>query len=177
MSQIPTFKIHPPKTMTGQRCQCQCQNPPKGKLAVCRDGTVGSLDPELVLCDVCFFELKEVNHLRHTSYYLHSIDTSAAIPEIHWWTSCGIGVIIRLIVAALSSQQSRNTRTGNYHSIHHRTDMCKIIIRYDCGCKPYVGIKPCSKPGCEKVERVNEPPCALCVKEELEIEQQRSYTK
>ncbi|KAI1164815.1 hypothetical protein F5B18DRAFT_650225 [Nemania serpens] len=111
MSQIPTFKIHPPKAMTGQRCQCQCQNPPTGKLVVCKDGTVGSLDPELVLCDVCFFELKE------------------------------------------------------------------IIIKYDCGCKPYVAIKPCAKPDCEEVERVNEPPCALCVKEELEREQQRSHTK
>ncbi|KAI1125419.1 hypothetical protein F5Y10DRAFT_268142 [Nemania abortiva] len=65
MSQIPTVKIHPPKAVTGQRCQCQCSKPPVGKLAVCKDGTVGSLDPELVLCDTCFFELKEVNRIRH----------------------------------------------------------------------------------------------------------------
>ncbi|KAI0451227.1 hypothetical protein F5B21DRAFT_387668 [Xylaria acuta] len=66
MSQIPTFKVHPPKAVTRQRCQCQCQNPPAGRLAVCSDGMVGRLDPELALCDVCFFELKEVNPLRRT---------------------------------------------------------------------------------------------------------------
>ncbi|KAI1748995.1 hypothetical protein F4782DRAFT_515339 [Xylaria castorea] len=66
MSQIPTFKVHPPKAVTRQKCQCQCQNPSAGKLAVCSDSMVGRLDPELVLCDVCFFELKEVNPLRRT---------------------------------------------------------------------------------------------------------------
>ncbi|KAI0465652.1 hypothetical protein F4859DRAFT_374151 [Xylaria cf. heliscus] len=46
------------------RCQCQCRNPPAGKRAVCIDAVVGRLDPELALCDVCFFELKEMNDVR-----------------------------------------------------------------------------------------------------------------
>ncbi|RYC56417.1 hypothetical protein CHU98_g9807 [Xylaria longipes] len=70
MSQIATFKVHPPKAVTVTRqtcpCQCQCRSPPAGKLAVCSGGMVGRLDPELALCDVCFFELKEVNALRRT---------------------------------------------------------------------------------------------------------------
>ncbi|KAI0868659.1 hypothetical protein GGS24DRAFT_199814 [Hypoxylon argillaceum] len=75
MTQIPSFKIHPPKAVPGRRCQCQCQKALVGKLAVCKDGTVGNLDPELVLCDICFFELKEVNNIRHMPTCQYPPDT------------------------------------------------------------------------------------------------------
>ncbi|KAI0801615.1 hypothetical protein GGR55DRAFT_468910 [Xylaria sp. FL0064] len=57
------------------------------------------------------------------------------------------------------------------------TNMCRIIITYSCGCKPYTATKPCADPKCDKVERVREPPCALCVKEELEREQEKAHRK
>ncbi|KAI0465653.1 hypothetical protein F4859DRAFT_519838 [Xylaria cf. heliscus] len=52
-----------------------------------------------------------------------------------------------------------------------------IIITYSCGCKPYKARKPCNNPDCTNVERIYEPPCALCVKEELEKELERSHRK
>ncbi|GAW19715.1 hypothetical protein ANO14919_092040 [Xylariales sp. No.14919] len=55
--------------------------------------------------------------------------------------------------------------------------MCQIVITYSCGCKPYVATKPCDDPNCHNVERIYEPPCALCAKEELEKEQEISYGK
>lgn len=64
MNQLPTFKIHAPKVVTNQKCQCQCSHAAPGKLAVCHSGKVGKLDPEMALCDVCFFELREVNAVR-----------------------------------------------------------------------------------------------------------------
>lgn len=53
--------------------------------------------------------------------------------------------------------------------------MCKIIITYSCGCKPYCAAKPCKNPDCVDVETIYEPPCALCAKDELEREQEIAY--
>ncbi|GAW26438.1 hypothetical protein SAMD00023353_3200390 [Rosellinia necatrix] len=53
--------------------------------------------------------------------------------------------------------------------------MCKVIITYECGCKPYTGEKPCPYPNCQRVEEIKESPCAACVKEELAREQEKAY--
>ncbi|CAJ2503645.1 Uu.00g110390.m01.CDS01 [Anthostomella pinea] len=49
--------------------------------------------------------------------------------------------------------------------------MCKIIITYKCGCKPYTGRLPCKNNDCDTVkERRREPNCAMCEKLALEDE-------
>ncbi|CAJ2503646.1 Uu.00g110400.m01.CDS01 [Anthostomella pinea] len=57
--------IHLPMAKPKDRkCQCQCGNRASGKLGICTDGIVGKRDPELVLCDNCYYEVKEINKLR-----------------------------------------------------------------------------------------------------------------
>lgn len=49
--------------------------------------------------------------------------------------------------------------------------MCKIIITYRCGCKPYETKTPCKKPDCQSVkEIVQEPRCEQCQGQDAEME-------
>ncbi|KAI5924527.1 hypothetical protein F4810DRAFT_127976 [Camillea tinctor] len=48
-------------------CQCECRNQSPGKLSPCRAGVVNKLDPERILCDICYYEVKVVNPTRRTA--------------------------------------------------------------------------------------------------------------
>ncbi|KAI0162361.1 hypothetical protein GGR57DRAFT_319390 [Xylariaceae sp. FL1272] len=55
-----------PVAMTLRRnwkCECQCRG--TGRLPVCKDGRKGKADPKHKLCDLCYYEVKQVNTHRH----------------------------------------------------------------------------------------------------------------
>ncbi|KAI0196400.1 hypothetical protein F4808DRAFT_464042 [Astrocystis sublimbata] len=181
MSQIASFKVHTPKAVTRQKCQCQCQNPVPGKLALCRDAVVGKLDPEMVLCDVCYFEIKEVNHIRRaplcqyppnirTKIRKSSANKKAPIPSTHKNTT------LQLIHSnTFLSEPTINNQPSTLKNTSYRTStnidqvtMCKIYFTYACDCKePQTITKNCGKKNCENVDRIHEPPCDACVKDEM----------
>ncbi|KAK7946051.1 uncharacterized protein PG986_010372 [Apiospora aurea] len=43
-------------------CSCECTK--HGRLRSCLNGFVGQQDPKRALCDVCYFEVTTVSHIR-----------------------------------------------------------------------------------------------------------------
>ncbi|KAI1823346.1 hypothetical protein F4861DRAFT_510778 [Xylaria intraflava] len=88
MGYLPSIRIPPLGIIIGSKqCRCQCRHHARKNMAVCKNGKVSKKDPKLVLCDLCFYEMDKMGHMRSrpTCHYppsfLNNVRPPTAIPS------------------------------------------------------------------------------------------------